>query len=103
MKTDWIIIEEYCRFHNISPEFINLLQEEGLIEPQTHNSIRYIPEEQLANLERFVHLHHDLEVNVPGIGIIHRMLQKMEQMEEEMGKMRNKISHLMLHNHIKTP
>lgn len=94
MKTGWIIIEEYCRFHNISPEFITLLQEEGLITLETDNNTRYISEHELADLERFVRLHNELEVNVAGITIIHRMRKQLEDLQSDIAVLRRRVAKL---------
>lgn len=92
MKTDWILIEEYCGCRHIEPDFIKLLAREGLIELEAKEEANYIPEDQLANLERFVSWHQDLDINVAGIDVIQRLLR----MQQEMDVMRRRLSRLTM-------
>ena len=40
---------------------------------------RYFPETQLNNVEKFIRLHYDLDINVAGIEAIGYLLDKLEE------------------------
>ena len=91
MQTDLIIIKEYCRQSHVDPSFIISLEEDGLIDIQVVDGERYLPVEQLGDLERFVRWHEDLSVNIEGIGVIHELLGRMHDMQRELDRMRREL------------
>ena len=88
MQTDLIIIKEYCRQSHVDPSFIISLEEDGLIDIDGE---RYLPVEQLGDLERFVRWHEDLSVNIEGIGVIHELMGRMHDMQRELDRMRREL------------
>lgn len=78
-----ISIEEIIRLYKIDYSFVDQLITSELLHPQTENSVRYIIYEELPHLERFVNWHYDLEVNLPGIEIIHKLLNQLEALKKE--------------------
>ena len=52
MQNDLIIISEYCTKSHIESSFINLLEDDGLIEIMEIENERYIPMSQLPELEQ---------------------------------------------------
>ncbi|WP_410493907.1 chaperone modulator CbpM [Chryseobacterium sp. T16E-39] len=50
---------------------------------QTENDIRYLMYEDLPTFERFTNWHYDLEINLPGLEVIHEMLQKMSDLKKK--------------------
>jgi hypothetical protein len=86
-----IAANEFCACHNIEISFINSLQETGLIEITTIEETGYIPEDQLQQLEKFVHLHYELDINLEGIEAITHLLQRIGIMQGEITKLKNKL------------
>ena len=78
-----ISLEEIIRLYKIDYTFLDQLIDSELLHPQTENSIRYIIYEELPHLERFANCHYDLDVNLPGIEIIHKLLNQMEELRNE--------------------
>ena len=78
-----ISLEEIIRLYKIDYTFLDQLIDSELLHPQTENSIRYIIYEELPHLERFANRHYDLDVNLPGIEIIHKLLNQMEELRNE--------------------
>ena len=78
-----ISLEEIIRLYKIDYTFLDQLIDSELLHPQTENSIRYIIYEELPHLERFDNWHYDLDVNLPGIEIIHKLLNQMEELRNE--------------------
>jgi chaperone modulatory protein CbpM len=86
-----ITANDFCVYYNVEHTFINSLQEAGLVQITTINQTTYIPETELQKLERMIHLHHDLEINIAGIEAITHLLDRVEQMQENMRGLTNRL------------
>jgi chaperone modulatory protein CbpM len=91
MKKGLITASEFCTYHHVEYTFIRSLSEAGLVEIQVVEQETYIPETELQKLERMIRLHNELEINVPGIEAITHLLQRMEDIQEEMRTLRNRL------------
>ena len=91
MQNELIIVSEYCSKCNIEPSFIDLLEEEGLIDVVSENGERYLYCSQLSELERYTRFYYELSINVEGIDVIHHLLRRMEEMQQEMCELRNRL------------
>jgi len=92
MNTDLLIpASDFCASHNIGISFIQSLQESGLIEITTIEETGYIPTDRLQDLEKMVHLYMDLDINIQGIETIVHLLQQMNEMQEEIITLRNRL------------
>jgi len=88
---DLIAVNEFCVYHNIEISFINLLQQSGLIEISTIESKYFVEKEQLPQLEKFVHLYYDLDINLEGIETITYLLQRIEDQQNQIIKLENRL------------
>lgn len=89
--------EELVKIYNIEITFFDSLEESGLLKTETENNVKYLLYEELPSLERFANWHYDLEVNIPGIEIIHHLLQKIEAMQNEKRNLQSILSYLESH------
>ena len=78
------------RLYKIKSSFFNALVDNGLIKTEVIDRVTYVHYDQLPALERFVNWHYDLEINVPSIQIIHRLLERIRVLQEENQKLRRK-------------
>ena len=78
------------RLYKIKSSFFNDLVANGLIKTEIIDRVTYVHYDQLSALERFVNWHYDLEINVPSMQIIHRLLEKIQVLQEENQKLRKK-------------
>ena len=81
--TERISIEDIIRLYKIDYSFVDQLIDSELLHPETEDSVRYIIYEELPRLERFANWHYDLDVNLPGIEIIHQLLNQLEDLKTE--------------------
>jgi len=88
---DLIAVNEFCVNHNIEISFLNLLQQNGLIEISTIESKYFVEKEQLPQLERYVHFYYDMDINLEGIETITHLLQRIESLQNEVIKLKNKL------------
>jgi chaperone modulatory protein CbpM len=88
---DLIAVNEFCVYHNIEISFINLLQQNGLIKISTIESKHFVEKEQLPQLEKFVHFHYDLDINLEGIETITYLLKRIEILQNEIIMLKNRL------------
>ncbi len=91
MQTDWIIINDYCEKCHIEPSFIILLEEGGLLDVEDREGERYFPASQLRELEQYTRMYYDLSINMEGIDAIHHLLKRIENMQEEIKRLKSRL------------
>lgn len=87
--SDRISREELVKIYNIEITFFDSLDESGLVKTETENNVKYLLYDELPTFERLTNWHYDLEVNLPGLEIIHNLLQKMEELREDNRRLRS--------------
>ena len=88
---DLILIEHFCSNHDIDFSFIDSLHEFGLIELIIHEDSKYLPKEQLKDLEKMMRMHYDLDINMEGIDVISHLLKRIHYLQEELKMTRNRL------------
>lgn len=91
MEKELILLSEYCERSQAEPDFILLLESEGLIETEIRDDAKYIQLSQLGDLDMFARLHYDLSINIEGIDVINNLLLQMRQMERELSILRRQM------------
>jgi hypothetical protein len=86
-----VAINDFCAGHEIEISFISSLRESGLIEITRISDSDYIERDQLVQLEKFVRLYYDLDINLEGIETINYLLQRMNTMTDEIRTLKNKL------------
>ncbi|WP_114791117.1 chaperone modulator CbpM [Niabella yanshanensis] len=79
-----ILIEECCKHYRIETSFVKTLNEYGLVELSYTNESYFIHSDQLSLLEKYMHLHYDLDINMEGIEAISHLLEKIERLQLEL-------------------
>lgn len=91
METELITITEYCTNYTVDPSFITALEESGLIVLKVIDDTKFIHFSQLVEMERFIHFHYDLNINMEGIDVIMNLLKKVKLMQHEIDDLKNHI------------
>lgn len=91
VRKNLISTDEFCIHHNIEFSFIRNLQEFGLVETVSVQKVEYIPEDQLEKVERMLRLHKDLEINTEGIDTIGHLVDKIQNLQEEVIYLKNRL------------
>jgi chaperone modulatory protein CbpM len=92
METEYLIpLEEFCTSHEIEISFVTSLQESGLVEITTIKEAGFIEAAQLPQLEKFIRLYYDLDINLEGIETINYLLQRINAMQAEITRLKNKL------------
>lgn len=87
-KQNHISIEQCCVVYNIETTFLYQLDEYGLIELIRSEETAYIAFEQLADLEKYMHLHYDLEINLEGLETIKHLLARVNELQQEVKRLK---------------
>ena len=88
---DLVIIEDFCRSHDIPVSFFDSLDDYSLVKIIRMEDQRFIPSDDLPLIEKMMRLHYDMDVNFEGIDIINNLLQDIERMQEEIRQLRNRL------------
>jgi hypothetical protein len=88
---DLIAVNEFCVNHSIEISFLNLLQQNGLIEISTIESQYFVEKEQLPQLEKYVRFYYDLDINLEGIETITYLLKRVENLQNEIVNLKNRL------------
>jgi hypothetical protein len=86
-----IAIDVFCENHDIEITFINSLQQNGLIEITTIHETGFIDIDQLQQLEKIVCFYNELDINIEGIETITHLLKRINNMQDEIISLRNKL------------
>lgn len=86
-----ISIEECCVYYNIEISFVQKLNEHGLIELSQLDTALHITFEQLSDLEKYMHLHYELEINMEGLETIKHLLDRVNELQQEVNRLRKEI------------
>jgi hypothetical protein len=90
-EEDLIPAREFCRHHNIEVSFIHSLNEYGLVQVTIAQEEAFIPNSQLRDVEKFLRLHNELNINFEGIDVVSQLLEKIEAMQEEINTLKNRL------------
>jgi len=89
---DLVPVQNFCVHHQIDFSFIESLQQFGLVEITTIEEQSYFKESQLSEIEKFVRLHYELDINFEGIEAIGHLLEKIRKMQSLNQQLQNRLS-----------
>jgi len=91
-QTDIIVLDEFCASHQVEISFVRSLEEYGLVQTIIVNETLCVPGNELSKLEQIVRLHQELNINSEGIDVIINLLQRIENMQNEINGLRSKLN-----------
>src|SRR6476661_4705524 len=81
----------FCVHYNIDTRFLHTLHDYGLVHVITQNETVFIDADDLQQIERIMHLHQELDINLEGIDAIMQLLKRVERMQGEVQALRNRL------------
>ncbi|WP_290794021.1 chaperone modulator CbpM [Flavihumibacter sp. UBA7668] len=81
-----ITLQECCIHYKVESVFLQALGSSGLLELITYEDQTYITHDQLKELEKYMHLHYDLDINLAGIEAIKHLLDRVQELQQELKK-----------------
>ncbi len=92
MSQKKITYTECLQIYQVEETFLDQLQSSGLIEIVIEEDDRYIEYDYLQEIEQFVRWHYELEINMEGIEALHHMLQQVQQLQDDVTKLRGELN-----------
>lgn len=86
-----IAVNDFCNNHKIEVSFISSLYRTGLIEVTTVEDSGFIDAEQLQQLEKFIRLYYELDINLEGIESITHLLKRIKSLQDEIITLKNRL------------
>jgi hypothetical protein len=90
-RNEIIPAEECCTNYNIEFSFIQSLDEHGLISLNKVGDRIFIPHDELPSLEKYMHLHYDLDINLEGLEAISHLLERIRTLQHQMTLLQNEM------------
>ena len=78
-----IPLEIFCSYYQVEQTFVETLEAHGLISISYRENQRYIPMEEVVELEKYTRMYYELNINVPGIDALKNMLEKIKSLQQE--------------------
>jgi hypothetical protein len=91
-QQEWIPADTICTFYQVDVSLIQTIGDYGLINLNSEDNHLWVPVSGLGELERILRLHTELDINMEGIEAISHMLQRMKELQQEVGLLRTKLS-----------
>jgi len=86
------LISVVAKVLNIHPQTLRQYEREGLISPsRTEGKTRLYSQKDIDRIKTILRLTRELGVNLAGVDIILRLKEQMEEMEQEMERLRNQL------------
>lgn len=83
--------KKLCTHYNIEISFVETLDKMGLIRIEIIEQTHFIHQDQIADLEKIIRLHDELNVNLEGIDVVLNLLQKEKELKNELTALRNRL------------
>lgn len=91
MTTEYITVSECSLYHHIETSFLYELRNAGLLEITLVETQELIRLDQLPELEQYIRWHYDMEINTEGIETIRHLLNRMKELQHELGALKNRL------------
>lgn len=92
MNTDELIaIDLFCKHSEVEVQFVEAMQERGLIRIAVVEERRYISVEHLPRLEKLARMHYDLDIDLAGIEALSHMLERMQDLQKQIRGLQDRL------------
>ena len=88
---DFIPVIQLCEHYCVEISFFKKLREFGLIEITSIEKTLYLHQDNLGEVEKIIRIHRELNVNIEGIDVVLNLLQKVNDLQNELNKVQNRL------------
>lgn len=88
---NFIPLHKLCELYKVEMSFFSSLNEIGLIQITAIEESQYIHKDKIIDIEKMIRMHRDLEINIEGIDIAFNLLQKIDELENELNSIKNRL------------
>jgi hypothetical protein len=86
-----IAVENLCTHYQIEISFVHSLNDYGLISIIELETGQFIEEDDLADIEKMMRLHYELDINMAGLDAISHLLKKLQEREKDLLKLKKSL------------
>ena len=79
-----IPVTHLCTHYQTTVQFFESLEEFGLVRLVQAEDVPSVELDQIRQVEKWIHLHYDLNINMEGLDAIGHLLEKMEYLQSEL-------------------
>ena len=90
-RENFIPLHKLCELYKVEMSFFSNLNEIGLIQITAIQESQYIHKDKINDVEKMIRMHHDLDINIEGIDIAFNLLQKIDELENELISIKNRL------------
>ncbi len=91
-KTQHLIsAETLCTHYQIEFSFVDALHNIGLIHIEIVEKKHFIHQDQIADLEKMIRMHLELNLNPEGIDVVFNLIEKEQELQNEIIFLRNRL------------
>lgn len=88
---EYISLTILCQHYEVELNFFRELNEHGFIEVLTMQDTEFLPADKIQDLEKIIRFYNELGMNWEGIEVVLNLLNKVEQLQEEVNNLRNRL------------
>lgn len=87
-----IAIEHLCAHYQIEVSFVHALNDYGLITVIRSEEGQFVEEDHLADIEKMMRLHYELDINMAGIDAIGHLLKRLHESQRDIQRLKNRLN-----------
>ena len=87
-----VLLDNLSKHYQIEITFFSNLNEMGLLHIIIIDNYKYIHVDQIQDLEKMIRMHNELEINIEGIDVINQLLQRVDNLNEEIISLKNRLN-----------
>lgn len=87
-----VLIDQVCVNYEIDLNFIDSLEEYGLIQLVVMDNTKYLSPDDLQYVEKMIRLRYELGINMEGIDVINNLLHQIDNLQNELVLAKKKLS-----------
>ena len=91
-EKEYIALETICLYHEVSDVFVMALFDSSLIDIVEMQQTKYIYQDQLSQLEKFIRWHNELQMDTEAIAVVNDLVERINTMQEEMDVLKKQLS-----------
>lgn len=91
-RREFIEIAQLCRQYQLEMQFFSTLEDYELIQVVRVKESPCVYSDELRRIEKMVRLHKELQINMEGIQAVVNLLEKVELLQDELARVRNRLS-----------
>ena len=92
MRSEELIpADEICVRYQVERQFVSSLYESGIIEIVTVQETEYIHCDHLADFEKMMRLHKELDINLEGLEAISHLLRQIQELQKDNMRLKNRL------------